>query len=351
MVRAVRETFPRANMNPPNGPPFISTRDSDTIEPEVQAGYVAWCNGNYAQPRGSLFSVLPGPEHPCWARLSRPMIGNNQTTAANALRQPQHNFLEGNYSGVSYPPSTPAGLDSWQVGLSNPWDSNHQHAPSPIDDPRRRAISVQSTRPVLPRLIVDSSQVSGYVCTATTNMWYSGESGDNGQYRSPLSGLLQPNHHQGRSPSSSGSDGCHSPGSDDSWVDVGVKDVMDIDCRERVPEEHSYSASRHGPEEVLSLAGRESYLAVERGFAVSNVSNNRSRDEPVYDIASAGSSHVSEPTHYSLQTARDAKVGASRYGRQGRRELSVRHDDDAVSTFNDSACLRCQLKRVTVRVP
>ena len=340
MVRTVRETCPRANMNPPNAPPLIITKDSDTVEPEVQAGLVAWY-GNCAQSQRSLFGALPGPEHSCWAQfLSRPMILDNQTTAANALGQPQHNILGGSYPVVYYSQSTPAESDSLQVGLSNAWDRYH-HAPSPIDDTLRRATSAQSTRPMLPRLVVDSSQVSRNACTATTNMWCSGESGYNGQYRSPLPDLLQPNYHQGRSPSSSGSEGCHSPGSDDSWVDVDAGDVMDIEWTETVPEERSHLNFRHGLEEVLSLGERESNLGVERGFPLSGVSNDCIRDEPISDIASAGLSHVPEPTR-----CRDAHSG-----RQGRRASSARHDEDAVSTFNDSACLRCQLKRVIVSIP
>lgn len=346
MVRAVRETCPGANMDPPNAPPFVNTNDLDTDEPDFQAGYVAWCQGDCAQPHGSLFSALPGPEHPCWAHfISRPMILNNQTTAANALRQPQHDFLGGSYPGVYCPQSRPAGLDSWHVGPSNPWDTYQQHAPSPMDDTHRRTTSAQSTRPTLPRLVVDSSQVSGYACTATTNIRYSGESSDNGRYRSPSSDLLQPNHHQGRSPSSSGSDGCPSPGSDSSWVDVAAGDVMDIDWTERVPKEHSYLNLRHGPEEVLNLGGRGSNLGVEKAFAVFDVSNDCIRDEPISDITSAGLSHVPEPTRYSLQMARDSEVGASHGGNRGRRALSTRHDKDVM------ACLHCQVKRVTVSVP
>ena len=333
-------------MNPPNAPPFIITKDSDTVEPEVQAGFVAWClNGNCAQSQRSLFSALPGPEHSCWAQfLSGPMILDNQTTAANALGQPQHNILGGSYPVVCYPQSTPAESDSLQVGLSNAWDRYH-HAPSPIDDPLRRATSAQSTRPMLPRLVVDSSQVSRNACTTTTNTWYSGESGDNGPYRSPLPDLLQPNYHQGRSPSSSGSEGCHSPGSDGSWVDVDAGDVTDIEWTETVPKERSYLDLRHGLEEVLSLGERESNLGVERGFPLSGVSDCI-RDEPISDIASAGLSHIPEPTR-----CRDAEAGTSHSRRQGRRALSARHDEDAVSMFNDRACLRCQVKRVIVSVP
>ena len=318
MVRTVRQTFPRANMNPPNAPPLVTARNSDTVDLEVQAACIAWCNGEYAQSYGSLFSALPDSEHPCWTQfLSRPMILDNQTTAANTLRQPRHDILGGSYPAVYYPESIPAELDSWQMGLSNPWDRYHQHAPSPIDDTHRRATSAQPTRPILPRLVVDSPQVSRHAYTATPNM-YSGESVDNDWYRSPVPDLLQPNYPQGRSPSSSGSDGCHSPGSDSSWVAVDAGDAMDIDhWIERVPEEQSYLDSRHGPEEVLNHGGRESGLEVERTFAVSDVSNDRIRDEPVSDIASAGLSPHS-----------------------GRR-----------ATFNDIACLRCQLKRVTVSVP
>ena len=323
MVRRVLETCPGANMNPPNAPPL------NTVEPEVLAGFIAWCNGNCAQSQRSLFSALPGPEHSCWGQfLSRPMILNNQTTAANALGQPQHNILEGSYY---HPQSTPAESDSLQVGRGNAWDG-YEHPPSPIDDTRRRATSAQSTRPMLPRLVVDSSQVSRNACTATTNMWYSGESGDH---------LLQPNYHQGRSPSSSGSEGCHSPGSDGSWVDVDAGDVMDIEWTETVPEERSHLGLRHGLEEILSLGERGSNVRVERG---SGGSNDCIRDEPISDLASARSSHIPEPNR-----CRDA--GASHSGRQGRRALSARHDEEAVSTFNDSACLRCQLKRVTVSVP
>ena len=318
MVRTVRETFPRANMNSSNAPPFVTARDPDTVELEVQAAYIAWCNGECAQSHGSLFSALPDSENPCWARfLSRPMILHNQTTAANALRQPRHDILGGSYPAVYYPESIPAELDSWQTSLRNPWDRYHQHAPSPMDDTHRRVTSAQLARPILPRLVVDSPQVSRHACTATPNM-YTGESVENGWYRSPVPDLLQPNYHQGRSPSSSGSDGCHSPGSDSSWVAVDAGDAMDIDHRiERVPEEQSYSDSRHGAEEVLNHDGRESGLEVETTFAVSDASNDRIRDEPVYDIASAGLSPHS-----------------------GRR-----------ATFNDIACLRCQLKRVTVSVP
>ena len=317
MVRTVRETFPRANMNPPNAPPFVTARDSDTVELEVQAAYIAWCNGECAQSHGSLFSALPDSDHPCWAGfLSRPMIFNNQTIAANALRQPQHDILGGSYPAVYYPEPVPAELDSWQMGLRNPWDRHHQHAPSPIDDTHRRATSAQPTRPILPRLVVDSPQMSRHACTATPNM-YSGESVDKDWYRSPVPDLLQPKYHQGRSPSSSGSDGCHSPGSDSSWVAVDAGDAIDIDHRiERVPEEQSYLESRHGPEEVLSHGGRGG-LEIERTSAVSDVSNDRIRDEPVSNIASAGLSPHS-----------------------GRR-----------ATFNDIACLRCQLKRVTVSAP
>ena len=332
MVRRVRETCPRANMNPPNAPPFIITRDSDTIEPDIQAAFIAWCNGNCAQSQRSLFSALPGPEHACWAQfLSRPMSLDNQTTAANALGQPQHNILGGGYPVVYYHQSTPAESDSLQVGLGNAWD-RYQHAPSPIDDTLRRATSAQSTRPMLPRLVVDSSQVSRNACIATTNMWYSGESGDH---------LLQPNYHQGRSPSSSGSEGCHSPGSDGSWVDVDAGDVMDIGRTETVPEERGHLDLRHGLEEILSLGERGSKVGVERG---SGVSNDCIRDEPSSNLASAQLSHIPEPTR-----CRDA--GASHSGMQGHRALSARHDEQAVSTFNDSACLRCQLKRVTVSVP
>ena len=342
MVRAVRETCPGANMDPPNAPPFVTANDLDTDEPDFQAGYVAWCHGDCAQSHGSLFSALPGPEHSCWAHFrSRPMILNNQTTAANALRQPQHNILGGSYPAVYYPQSIPARLDSWQVGPSNPWIGHHQHAPSPIDGTHMRAPSARSPRPTLPRLIVDSSQAYPDTCTATTNMWYSGESGDNGQCRSTLSDLLQPNPYQGRSPSSSGSDGCHSPGSDGSWVDVAARDVMDVDWTEEVSQR---------PEEVLNLGGREGHLGVERGFAVSDVSNDCIRDEPVPDITSAGLSDVPEPTRCSLQTAGDTDVGASHSGNRGRRALSVRHDKDTVSTLNGGACLHCQVKRVTVGV-
>ena len=351
MVRAVRKTCPGANMDRPNAPQFVTTNDPNTDEPDFQAGYVAWCNGDCAQSHGSLFSALPGPEHPCWAHfISRPMILNSQATAANALRQSQHNILGGSHPAVCYPQSTPAGLDSWQVGPSNTWDRHHQHASPPIDDTHRRATSAQSTRPTLPRLVIDSSQVSGYACTATTNMWYSGESGDNDLYRSPLPDLLQPNHYQGRSPSSSGSDGCHSPGSDGSWVDVAAEDVMDIEWTQRVPKEHSNLSLRQTPEQVLNLGRRESNLEVERGFAVSGVSNDYIRNELNSDIVSAGTSHVPEPTRFSLQTARDTEVGASHSGGRRRRALSARHDKGAVSTFNGIACLHCQVKRVPVSV-
>ena len=346
MVRRVRETCPRANVNPPNAPPFIIKMDSDTVGPEVQARFIAWCNGKCAQSQRSLFSALPSPEHSCWAQfLSQPMILDNQTTAANALGQPQHDIVGGSYPVVYYPQSTPAESDFSQVGLSNAWDRYH-HAPSPIDNTLRRATSAQSTRPMLPRLVVDSSQVSRDACTATTDMWYSGGSADNDRYRFPLPDLLQPNYYQGRPPSSSGSEGCHSPGSDGSWVDIDAGDVMDTEWTETVPEERSHLDSRHRLEEVLRLGGRESKLGVETGFSLSGISNDSIRDEPISDIALAGLSHIPEPTH-----CRDAEARASHSGRQGRRASNARHDEDGVSTFNDSACLRCQLKRVTVSVP
>ena len=352
MVRAVRETCSGANMDPPNTPPFVTTNDLDTDEPDFQAGFIAWCQGDCSQSHGSLFSALPGPEHPLWAHfISRPMILKDQTIAANALGQPQLDILRGSYPAVYCPQSRPVGLDSWHVGLSNPGDRYHQHAPSPIDDTHRRATSAQSTRPTLPRLVVDSSQVSGSACTTTTNMWFSGESGGNGRYRSPSSDLLQANHHPGRSPRSPSSDGCHSPESDGSWVDVAAGDVMDIDWTERVPKEHSYLKLRHGPEDVLNLGGSGSNLGVERDFAVFAVSNDYIRDEPISDITSAELSYDSEPTRCFLQSARDTEVGASHNRNRGRRALRARHDKDAVSTFKGTACLHCQVKRVNVSVP
>ncbi len=352
MVRAVRETYSGANMNPPNPPQLVTTNGPDTNEPDLQAGYVAWFNSDCAQSHRSLFSALPGPENPCWAPFRcRPMILNNHTTAANALGQPQQSIFGGSCPTVCYPQSTPAGLDSWQMGPSNPSYRYYQHAPLPIDNTHICATSSQSTRATLPRLVVHSSQASGHAYTATTNIWYPGESGLNGQYRSTSSDFLQPHTYQGRSPSPASSDECHTPGSDGSWVDVAAEDVMDIDGTERVPKEHSNLSLRPRSGEVPSLRGIESNSGRERSFSVSGISNDCLQNVPTAGITSAGLSHVPEPTRCSLQTARDTKVGVSQSGGEGPLALTAQHDKNAVSTLNDIACLRCQVKRVVVSVP
>ena len=352
MVRAVRETCPRANMDPPNPSPFMTTNIPDTDEPEFQAGYFAWCNGDCAQPRQSLFSVSPGPEHPCWARFSnRPMILDNQATVANTLRQPQHNNFEGRYATVYNPSSASAGLDSWPRGPSDSGDEYHQHAPLPVDDTHIRATSLQSMRHNLPRLVIDSPQVSGYACTAPTNTWHTGEPGINCQYRPNPSTLLQPYTYQGRSPSSSGSDECQSPWSDGSWVDVADEDVMDIDSTGRVPSELSNLSLRQRSEEVPDLSGMEGNSGRERGFPVSNIWNDYTSNVATSGLTSAGFSHPHEPTRWSLQAPRGTAIDPSQSGSRRRRVSSVQPNKDAVSMFNGTACLRCQIKRVPVSVP
>ena len=352
MVRAVRETCPRANMDPPNVSPFMTTNISDTEDPEFQARYSAWCNEDCAQPRQSLFSVSPGPEHPCWARLiNRPMILDNQATVANTFEQPQHNIFEGRYTTVYNPPSALAGLDSWPRGPSDPGDRYHQHVPSPVDDTHTRVTSSQSMRFNLPRLVIDSPQVSIYARTAPTNAWHTGEPGINCQYRPNPSNLLQPYAYQGRSPSSSGSDECQSPWSDESWVDVTDEDVMDIDCIGRVPSELSNLSLRQRSEKVPDLGGMEGNSGRERGFPVSNISNDYTGCVATSGLTSTGFSHPHEPTHWSWQAPRDIEIDPSHIGSRRRRESSAQRNKDAVSTPNVTACLRCQLKRVPVSVP
>lgn len=338
MVRAVRETCPRANMDPPNASPFMTTNYPDTEEREFQFG---WCNEDCAQPRQSLFSASPSPEHPCWARfINPPMILDNQSTVANTLGQPQHNIFEGRHTTVYNPPS---------AHPSDPGDSYHQPVPTPVDDTHIRTTPSQSMRPNLPRLVIDSSQVSVYARTGPTNTWHTGEPGINCRYRPNPSDLLQPYAYQGRSPSSSGSDECQSPWSDGSWVDVADEDLMDIDGTGRVPNELSNLSFRQRIEEAPDLGGMEGNSGRERGFAVSNISNDYTGSVSISGLTSAGFSHPHEPTRWSLQAPRD--IDPYQSGSRRRRVSSVQGNRDAVSTFNGTACLRCQLKRVPVSVP
>ena len=126
---------------------------------------------------------------------------------------------------------------------------------------------------------------------------------------------------------------------------------MDIDWTDRVPKEHSNLSSRPRSRELPSLGRIESNSGRERSSSVSGVLNDCSHNVPTSGITSAGLSHVPKPTRCSFQTPRDTKVEASQSGDQGRLALIPRHDQNAVSTFNDIACLRCQVKRVTVSVP
>ena len=343
MVRAVCETHPRVNMDPPNASPFMTINISDTDEPEFQARYFAWRNGDGAQHHQSLFSVSPSSEHPCWSHfISRPVILENQETVANTLRQPQHNVFEGSYTTVYNPPSAPVGLDSWPRGPSNPGDRYHQHAPSPVNDTHIRATPSQSMRLNLPRLVIERPP---------TNTWHTREPGINCQCRPNPSDLLRPLPYQGRSPSSSGSDECQSPLSDSSWVDVADEDYMDIDWTERVPGEPSNLSLRQRSGEVPSHGGMEGSSGRERGFPVSSISNDYVGNVATSELASAGLSHPHEPTRWSLQAPRDTEISTSQSGSRRRRVSSAQRNKDAVSTFNGTACLRCQLKRVTVSVP
>ena len=343
MVRAVHETRPRANMDPPNASPFMTMNISDTDEPEFQARYFAWCNVDCAQSHQSLFSVSPGSEHPCWTHfISRPMILDNQATVANTLRRPQHNVFERSYTTVHNHPSAPAGLDSWPRGPSNHGDRYTQHAPSPVDDTHIRATSSQSMRPNLPRLVIDSPP---------TNTWHTGEPGINCQYRPNPSDLLRPYPYQGRSPSSSGSDECQSPWSDSSWVDVADEDYMDIDWTERVPSEPSNLSLRQRSGEVPNLGKMEGGSERERGFHVSSISSDYIGNVATSGLTSVGLSHPHETTRWSLQAPRDTEIGASQGRSRKRRVSSAQGNKDTVSTFNGTACLRCQLKRVPVSVP
>ena len=352
MVRALRETCSGAKTDPPNASPFMTMNILDTDEPEFQARYFAWRNGDCAQSHQSLFSVSPGSEHPYWARfISRPMVLDNQTTVANALRQPQDNVLEGRYTTVCNPPSASAGLDSWPRGPSNIGDRYHKYAPSPVDDAHIRATSSQTMRLNLPRLVIDSPQVSRYACTATTNTWHTGEQGINCQYLPNPSDLLQPYPYQRRSPSSSGSDECHSACSDSSWVDVAADDNMDIDWTERVPSESNHLSLRQRFGELPSLGGIEGRSGLERCFPVSGISKNDIGNVATSGLASAGLSYSPDPTRWSSQTPGDTETGASQSGSRRRRGSSAQHNEDAVSTLNGIACLRCQLKRVPVSVP
>ena len=331
MVRVVRETCPGVNMNPPNASPFMAINISNTDEPEFQARFFAWCNDDCAQSHRSLFSVSPGPEHPCWARfIGRPMILDNQATVANTLIQPQHDVFERSYTTVYNPPSASAGLDSWPRGPSN--------IGSPVDDTSIRATSSQSMRLNLPRLVIDSPQMSRYASTAPTNTWHTGEPGINYQYRPNPSDLLQPYPYQGRSPSSSGSDECQSPWSDSSWVNVADEDDMDIDWTERVPSEPSNLTLRQRSGEVANLGGMEGSPGRERGFPVSGDSNDYIGNVATSGLTSAGLSHPPEPTYWSLQTPSDTEVGASQSACRRRQVLS------------GIACVRCQLKRIQVSV-
>ena len=330
-------------MDPPNASPFVTMNIPDTDEPEFQARYFAWCNVDCAQSHQSLFSVSPDSEHPCWARcIGRPMILDNQATLANTLRRPQHNIFEGSYTTVHSHPSAPAGLDSCPRGPSNYGDRYPQHTPSPVDNTHMRATSSQSMRPNLPRLVIDSPPI---------NTWHTGEPGINCQYRTNPSDLLRPYAYQGRSPSSSGSDGCQSPGSDSSWVEIADEDYMDIDFTERVRSEPSNLSLRQRSREVLNLGGMDSSSGHETGFPVSSISNDYVSNVTTSGLTSAGLSHPHEPTHWSLQEPRDTDIGASQGGSRRRRVSSAQRNNDAVSTFNGTACLRCQLKRVPVSVP
>ena len=352
MVRSVRETRPRANMDPPNASPFMTTNIPDTAEPEFEARYFAWCNGDCAQSHQSLFSVSPGSEHPCWANfISRPMILDNQATVANTIRQPQHDVFEGSHIMVYNPPSAPPGWDSWPKGPSNPGNRYHPHAPSPVVDTHIRAISSQSMRLNLPRLVIESPQVPRYACSNPTNTLHTGDAGINCQYRPNPSDLLQPCPYQGRSPSSSGSDECQSPCSDSSWVDVADEDDMDIDWTEGVPHEPSNLSLRQRSREEPNRGGIEGSSGRERDFPVSSISNDYIGNVATSGPTSAGLSHPHEPTRWSSQAPRDTKLDASQGRSRRRRVLSAQRNKDAVSTFNGTACLRCQLKRVTVSVP
>ena len=351
MVRAVRETGPRANMDPPNASQFMSFTIPDTDELEFQARYSAWYNGDCVHSHRSLFSASPSSEHPCWARsIPEPMIFDNQATVANTLRQPQHTVIEGSYTTVYNLPSTPARLDSWPSVPSDPGDRYQQHAPSPINDTHIRATSSQSMRHNLPRLVIDGPQVSGYACTVPTNTYHTGETGINCQYRSDPADLLQPCPYQGRSPSPSGSDECQSPSSDGSWVDVAKQDGMDIDWTESVPNEHGNLSLRQISGEVPNFGGMDGHLGRERGFPISGIWNDYIGNVETSDVSSARLSHSPEPARWSLQRGRDTEIGAP--GSEGpmRREAATQRNRDAVSPFNGIACLRCQIKRITVSV-
>ena len=351
MVRTVRETCPRANMDPPNASQFMSFTIPDTDELEFQDRCSAWYNGDCVHSHQSLFSVSPSSEHPCWARsIPGPMIFDNQATVANTLRQPQHTVIEGSYTTVYNLPSTPAGLDSWPSVPSDPGDRYQQHAPSPINDTHIRATSSQSMRHNLPRLVINSPPLSRYTCTAQTNTCHTGETGINCQYRSDPADLLQPNPYQGRSPSSSGSDECQSPSSDGSWVDVAKQDGMDIDWTETVPNEYRNLSLRQSSGEVPNFGGVDGHLGRGRDFPISGIWNDYIGNVETSDISSATLSHSPEPTRWSLQRGRDTEIGAPESGSRMRREVATQHNRDAVSPFNGIACLRCQIKRITVGV-
>ena len=352
MVRAVHETRPRANMDPPDASRFMGFTTPDTDELDFQARYSAWYNGDCVHSHRSLYSVSPSAEHPCWARsVPGPMIFDNQATVANTLRQPQHTVIEGSYTTVYSLPSTPASLDIWPRGHNDPGDRYQQHAPSPVNDAHTRATSSQSMRRNLPRLVIDGPQVSRYACTVPTNTCHTGETGIKCQYRSDPAGLLQPCPYQGRSPSSSGSDECQSPSSDGSWVDVAKQDVMDIDWTESVPNEHGNLSLRQGSGGVPNFGEMDGHLGRERGFPISGIWNDYNLNMETSDVSSARLSHSPEPARWSLQRGRDTETGAPGSGSRMRREAATQPNRDAVSPFNGIACLRCQIKRITVSVP
>ena len=272
MVRAVRETSPRANMDPSHASQFMGFNITDIDELEFQARYSAWYNGDCVHSHRSLFSVSPSSEHPCWARsIPGPMLFDNQATVVNTLRQPQHTVIEGSYTTVYNLLSSPARLDSWPTGPNDSGDRYQQHASPLNNDAHTRTTSSQSMRLGLPRLVIDGPQVSRCASTVLTNISHTGETGINYRYRSDPAGLLQPCPYQQRSPSSSGSDECQSPHSDGSWVDVTEEDGMDIDWTESVPNEHGYLSLRQRSGEITNFDGMDGHLGRERGFPTSGI--------------------------------------------------------------------------------
>ena len=69
------------------------------------------------------------------------------------------------------------------------------------------------------------------------------------------------------------------------------------------------------------------------------------------DVFTAGFSPSPEPTRWSLQGGRDTEIGAPESGNRARLKVATQHDGVAMSPFNDIACLRCQIKRITVSLP